>query len=96
MTYVVFDDGKPHGDTYAKDLAEAARVLDPGHRLTFTLLHVPMRRGRDFEALAQRCDELDSQGDRLELLSEALVSGRALYEFPDTPRRTTIAERVAS
>jgi hypothetical protein len=74
---------------YAKDLRLAARVLDPAERMLFTLVTVSTAQGEHFNEVDELMKAETTDEGRVEVLADALVSGRKLYRF-DEPTRSPV------
>jgi hypothetical protein len=88
VAYLIFDDGRDQSH-YESELKQAAHVLDPANKISFVMIRVPTRRLPGFDVVSRRCDEATDQGERTEIIAEAIRDGVAMYEF-DSPSRIVI------
>lgn len=89
VVYLVF--GKPPmSSKYAADLTAAADILDPTKKIRFNLLYIPTFRGNDYSEIERLVGRATNDEERSELISEALISKRKLYQFGE-PQRADLA-----
>jgi hypothetical protein len=84
VRYLLFEqqDARNHARC-EQDLAEAARVLDTGGRIAFSVHHVPTRDGRDYADILRALQECPEE-ERSALVAEALLAGKQLHRFDAT------------
>jgi hypothetical protein len=84
VAYLVFDGGSANITGYADDLRRAANILDPGRRLTFSLIRVGTKPGAHYERVEKRCRLFSSRDDRAGVIADALrTEAQQLYAFDD-------------
>jgi hypothetical protein len=85
VVYLVFGRADV-GNAYADDLRDAARVIDPGRRIHFSVVCVPTHEGGDFDDVARLVRAANTDEERVELMVDALISRRDIYRFEDPAR----------
>lgn len=86
VMYLVFRRDGHLANDYVADLREAARVLDPQERMSFSAVSVQTSHGRDFNGVAELIKAATTDDDRVEVLADALLSGCAIYKFGEPVR----------
>lgn len=89
VMYLVFGREVEPAHDYEADLREAARALDPEKKMTFSLLRIPTSRGPEFNSIAGLLKTATTDEDRVEVLTDALVSKCDIYRFGE-PVRTRV------
>lgn len=86
VMYLAFRRDGDAGSDYEGDLREAARVLDPQKKMSFSVVTIPTSQGRDFNSVAEFIEAATTDDDRVEVLADALLSKCALYQFGEPVR----------